>query len=86
LANGVQLKVWKHRDNPKPINFEYNNHKEELFNQFRKKGSLGFFKVARTTQLDGKATEELLSQLIIWKIVRMNHDEHGCSFSLREEK
>ncbi len=82
LANGVQLNVWKHKDDKPPINFEYNLHKEELFNQLKAKGKLGFYKVSRITKLNSQETENLLAQLIAWKVLRMNHDEKGCSFSL----
>jgi predicted HTH transcriptional regulator len=79
-ANGVTLKVWEHEEDKWTNNFEYDEHKERLFNTFKEKPELGFARISKLTGLDRFQTEDMLAQLIVWKVVEMRLNEKGCAF------
>jgi predicted HTH transcriptional regulator len=83
-ANGVLTKVWEHRATDQPSDFQYTPAEEKLFQHLRRRGSVGFKTVSRITQLSSKATEELLAQLISWRILKIKF-ENGRFFYLMRE-
>ena len=84
-ANGVTLKVWEHQEDKWTHNFEYDEHKERLFNTFKEKPELGFTRISKLTGLDRFQTEDMLAQLIVWKVVEMRLNEKGCAFRAVEQ-
>ena len=85
-ANGVTLKVWEHEEDKWTTNFEYDEHKERLFNTFKEKPELGFARISKLTGLDRFQTEDMLAQLIVWDVVEMRLNEKGCAFRPLKQK
>lgn len=84
-ANGVLTKIWEHKATDQPSDFQYTTLEEKLFQYLRRRGAVGFKTASRITRLNAKGTEDLLAQLVVWRILRMRFENGKYLYELREK-
>ncbi|MBC8319519.1 MAG: ATP-binding protein [Bacteroidetes bacterium] len=82
LANGVQMKIWQKLIGTKDIKLIYSEEVKRLMEILKKHNSLLLSQLIPMLELSRFKTENLLAELIIMKVIKMNVSEFDSSFSL----
>ncbi|MDP4827304.1 MAG: ATP-binding protein [Flavobacteriales bacterium] len=83
-ANGVLLKVWQYQSTEQTPDFEYTHPIRKLFQALRNGEQLGFRSASRILRLSREKTENILAQLVVWDIVKMDFTDTGCFYSMKD--
>ena len=82
LANGVQMKIWKKLNAKGDINFVYSDEAKALLNIIGNFETLSLNKILSQIELSKYKTENILAELIIMKIIKMEVYIDSVLFSL----
>ena len=82
LANGIQMKIWKKLAENKDIKLVYSDDVSTLLEIFRNHNSLLLSQLILMLDLSKFKIENILAELIIMNIIKMNVSEFDSSFSL----
>jgi predicted HTH transcriptional regulator len=82
LANGIQMKIWKKLADNKDIKLVYSDDVSILLEIFRNNNSLLLSQLILMLDLSKFKIENILAELIIMNIIKMNVSEFDSSFSL----
>lgn len=83
-ANRVLLKVWQYQRMDQSPDFAYTQPIRRLFEVLRSGDKLGFRNVSRILRLSSEKTENILAQLVVWDIVKMEFTDTGCFYSMKD--
>jgi len=86
LANGVLMKVWKKQQSGKNIHFIYSEPVQKLLSFLQNEDQFSLSEAREITQLSKFKTEQLLSDLIVLKVIEMRITENSASFIKAESK
>lgn len=85
LAHKVQLEVWKKQNSPKGIYVSYSDDEKYLIDYLQKNKDISFSKFIRKAHISRKRAEEILTNLIIFEIIRLRTTREGTTFFLNTE-
>jgi len=85
LAHKIQIEIWKKKTSLKGIHFSYSSDEKILIEYLRKNPSITFSKFIRLALISRKQALEILSNFVLFDIVKIKTDRFGTSFSLNKE-
>ncbi|HHZ97654.1 MAG TPA: ATP-binding protein [Flavobacteriales bacterium] len=85
-ASPVMVKVWQYQMRHDRTEFRYDINVGKLFSALRDSRELRFVQVARLARLGFEETEDLLSLLIVWSIVKTKPSKKGFLYELADSK
>jgi len=84
LTHRIQLAVWKKEKSPRGIYFSYSADEKILIEYLKKKFAITFSKFTRLAHISRKKAEEILSNFVIMKVIKMQTTKEGTIFILNE--
>lgn len=84
LADGVMMKIWKKRKENKIIHFHYRETEEKLLKILRKEGKINTIRFMQLTSVSKYEAEQILSDLVILKILELKILEQQSWYFLNE--
>ena len=84
LADGVLLKVWNKEKNKEDIQLVYTDELREILHFIEKNEPVDTTDIRQRFKLSKYKTEHLLSDLIIFDVIKMDMTESGLLFYLKE--
>ena len=84
LAHKIQIEVWKKQKSLKGIYFSYSDDEKFLINYLRQNPSLTFSKFIRLAHISRKKAEEILSNFVALRVLKIETSNDGTLFSLNE--
>jgi hypothetical protein len=84
LAGIIQLEVWKEEHKKRGRLLEYTRHEEFLLRYLRKAPGATLSRIQRDTGFRRKELVNLLTKLVLFDVVEMEHSEGASRFVLKE--
>ncbi len=85
LAHKIQIEVWRKLKNKQGIHFSYSNDEQFLIDYLQNNSSISFSKLMRLAHISRKKAEEVLSNFVVMKVINLNSQKEGTTFSLNED-
>lgn len=85
LAHKIQLEIWKKQKSTKGIYFTYCADEKILIDFLQKNEKITFSKYIRIAEISRRKAEDILSNFVIMKIIIMNTNNEGTTFSLNKD-
>ena len=84
IAHKIQIEVWRKQKSKQGIHFSYSDDENFLINYLQNNSSISFSKFIRLAHISRKKAEEVLSNFVVMKIINLNSQKEGTTFSLNE--
>lgn len=85
LAHNIQLVIWKKQNSPKGIHFTYSKDEKFLIEYLQNNKTITFSKFIRSAHISRKKAEEILSNFVIMKVIKIQTSREGTVFVLNTE-
>ena len=85
LADGVVMKIWKKRKENKTIHFHYRETEEKLLKILRQENKINTIRFMQLTGIKKYNAEQILSDLVILKILDFKFIGHQSWYFLNED-
>ena len=82
LANRVMIKVWQKEKRKKGILLEYSHPEKILLNYLKSNEYITISKYCRICKINLRQAEEILSDLLVLEVIRIQLNEKGARYSL----
>lgn len=85
LAHNIQLVVWRKQSSSKGIHFTYSEDEKLLIEYLQNNEEITFSKFMRLAHISRKKTEEILSNFVVMKVIKIQTSRNGTVFTLNAE-
>jgi len=82
LAHKIQIEVWKKKKSKRGIYFSYSDTEKLLIDYLQKHKSITFSRFLRLAHISRKQAEEILSNFVIIRVIKMHTTKEGTFFTL----
>ncbi len=84
LASSLQMKIWKKQTASENISFSYSHEAKELLDLIKNNQGISLKELITAMQISKYSTENILAELIIMKIIKMETTTDKINFSLAD--